>query len=246
MSGLPIQGRNGFPGCWAKSPRGHSWVRSRSHLSFGAEPVHLRATKVARLLPGGGGGRGLQRRLEPLGGVDAGEPADADPGDGRLPDPAEVVDAGRDLAALGQPVEALEVLVVPADEVEGARHSRLAAGEVGELGGHGALGGLAPVVVRAGEGLHVAHGQDRVDGPAQGVLERVQPGPHPVEAPVDVTHPHDERGVAQARALGSAGVNKLGRACPSQTSSPSAAPPSTTSSPSRSTSPRRRWWSSPG
>src|SRR5262249_45164193 len=119
--------------------------------------------------------------------------------------------------------------------------------ERGELGGHGPLGGLATGVVGGGEGLDVAHGEHPVDLPLQRVLERVQPGPHPGEAAGGVAPPHDESGVAHVPCprLGP-GVNKVGCACPSPTSSPSGAPPSTTSSPSPWTSPRRRWSSSAG
>ena len=48
---------------------------------------HLRRAEVAGLFPGGDGGGPLRRRLEPLGGVDAGEPAHPHSGQGQPPPP---------------------------------------------------------------------------------------------------------------------------------------------------------------
>src|SRR6185295_12535971 len=97
-----------------------------------------------------------------------------------------------EVAALRHGVERLEVLVVAADEPQLPAQGGAAGGVVGELGGHGALGGLAPVVLSVDEGFHVSHREHQVRLVAQASLQRGEPLLDAVEAPVDVAHADDE------------------------------------------------------
>ena len=119
----------------------------------------------------------------------------------QLPQPrtSEIVHVRRELEPVGVVVQRLEVLVVAADEVQRPLHPPLPVRVLRELGRHGALGRLAPVVVRATERLHVPHRQHQIHGTTARRFQGIHPRLHAVEATMDVSHADHELGIWRHR-----------------------------------------------